>query len=153
MFGQYAALARVLAMLLAAAGLFCSGWYVNGMRHENVALKAKNDADAAARATEAVWTLKVYDLATRLRLSQESADNEENRVTAGLLDGSIRLQPRLTCVSQAAPAASGGNDPAPTGLTGSDAAALIAIAADGDRAIRQLDACQSYVKQILGDQN
>lgn len=45
--GQYAALARVLAMLFAAAGLFCSGWYVNGMRHENADLKRTSKERAA----------------------------------------------------------------------------------------------------------
>lgn len=46
MTGQYAALARLLAMLLAASGLFFSGWYVNGLRHERNALEA--DASATA---------------------------------------------------------------------------------------------------------
>jgi hypothetical protein len=40
MTGQYAALARLLALLVAAAGLFFAGWYVNGLRHERNALEA-----------------------------------------------------------------------------------------------------------------
>lgn len=45
--GQYAALARVLALLVAATGLFMSGWYVNGIRHERNALKADADSQSA----------------------------------------------------------------------------------------------------------
>lgn len=47
MTGQYAALARVLALLVAAAGLFFAGWYVNGLRHERNALKEDADSQSA----------------------------------------------------------------------------------------------------------
>jgi hypothetical protein len=45
--GQYAALARVLALLVAALGLFMSGWYVNGLRHERNALASDADRQSA----------------------------------------------------------------------------------------------------------
>ena len=45
--GQYAAVARVLALLVAAAGLFMSGWYVNGLRHERNALASDADRQSA----------------------------------------------------------------------------------------------------------
>jgi len=39
--GQYAALARMLAVLIAAAGLFCSGWWIRGVKDERDTLKDK----------------------------------------------------------------------------------------------------------------
>lgn len=147
----YKGLALTVIVLSGLSASFFSGWWVNGMRHENASLKAQNGAEAKAREQEKVWERKVYDLAYRLRVSQEQSDNEQSAVVTGLNDGTIRLQPRLTCVSQAPAAPSGGDDPPATGLTVSDAVSLIGIAGEGDSAIRQLEACQAYVRQITGE--
>lgn len=75
MFGQYAALARVLALLLAAAGLFYSGWWVNGMRHENAALKATSKERAALDKALADERVKAASLDAQVQalLSREPA--------------------------------------------------------------------------------
>ena len=43
----YKILAALVACLLALGLSFSSGWYVNGLRHENAALKASSSARAA----------------------------------------------------------------------------------------------------------
>lgn len=120
MFGQYAALARVLAMLLAAAGLFCSGWYVNGMRHENADLKRTSKERAALDKALADERVRAAGLDAQVQqlLAREPA--------VKTIRETIRANPS-TCVRP---------EPVTDGLSRAVASANQAIAASrGDKAV------------------
>lgn len=121
MFGQYAALARVLAMLLAAAGLFFSGWYVRGLKSERDALK--ESAGERAR------------LDAQLESERKRADGYSQQVI-DLLANTPQATNTVREIVRANPSACVRPEPVTDGLSRALASANQAIAASrGDKAV------------------
>lgn len=97
-----------------------------------------------ARADEQAHTAAVTDLAYQLQKANHDADIQTSKLRDALRTGAQRLYVPAACPIQAPASAA-----APTGdrfetraeLDPATAEALVAITDDGDRAIRQLNAC------------
>lgn len=116
--------------------------------------KARQSADAlaateAARAAEQRLAAEQSAIAWRLFQDNYHAQIEIDRLRADLAAGTLRLRQRFSCPTSRVPATPGtvaGSDGAnATGFTAADADTAFGIAADGDRAIRALTACQALL--------
>ena len=160
-----------VAGLAAGAAL---GWRVESWRAEAQVAQAQAEQaatlaaisnEAAAAATHNQQELQ--DLQGRIATLDAShlqelnnARAENDRLRADVAAGTRRLSVCAACPAPAGGSATG----APAGAAGvdhataradidrRDAAALLAIVGRGDAAIRQLSACQAYVKTILAAQ-
>lgn len=151
---------RPLALcLLCGAAL---GWTVQGWRkdaaiaelREAAATSAATAATRLAQATARVRALErdasaaVVQRADQLTQEQDHAKTERERFNAAVRSGAVRLSIPVA-IGKCAASAGSGNSPsagadqhqARTELDHETAAALGAIAGDGDDAIRQLNAC------------
>ena len=138
---------------------FVAGWAAQGWRKDAAiaqlqraaATSAGTAATALVQATGRVLTLEraaVTSLAVRaeqLNQEQDHAKTERDRFNAGVRNGAVRVSIPVAsgqCAAVADPAPAGGNrGQARAELDGETAAALDAIAGDGDDATRQLNAC------------
>lgn len=138
---------------------FVAGWAAQGWRKEAVIAELQRGAatGAATAATKlAQATARVLELeraagaalavrADQLNQEQDDAKNERDRFNAGVRSGAVRVSIPIAggqCAAVADPAPAVGNrSQARAELDGETAAALDAIAGDGDDATRQLNAC------------
>jgi prophage endopeptidase len=156
-----------LALFLAAAG----GWISNGWRLGQqieqqqaafqadlstinlAAAKAQQDANEQRKALAKAIQ---QDSATRYQ-EYTDAQHQNVQLRADLLTAQRRLSVRVSGCSAAAQvptsAGTGGVDHAAgrADLDPGDSAAILGVANRGDDAIRQLTACQGYVRKILGE--
>lgn len=131
------------------------GWYERDA--EMQAEIAKKNAEA--RATEQKLTEQVNQTATKLTEANNAIDEKQSALDRAIRAGRVRL-PASSCVpaTSSAPAPAGdrnqaGSQPDPTTDGPSDAerqtlAAIAEIAAAGDRAINQLNACIDAYNQV-----
>lgn len=138
---------------------FVAGWAAQGWRKDAAiaqlqraaATSAAIAATALVQATTRVLTLEraagaaVAERAEQLHQDQNHAKTERDRFNAGVRSGAVRVSIPVAssqCAALADPAPAGGNrGQARAELDGETAAALDAIAGDGDDATRQLNAC------------
>lgn len=103
-----------------------------------------------ARAAEQRLAAEQSAIAWRLFQDNHHAKIEIDRLRADLAAGTLRLRQRFACPATRVPATPGtaaGSDGAnATGFTAADAGIALGIAADGDRAVRALTACQALLK-------
>lgn len=148
----WAILAAVV--LLVASGLYFRAHYIGvgesrvqaqwDAREADYALK-RAEAAIAARNTEARHRAEYAAIAARFLAEQKEADENHDRVVAGLRAGSIRVRDRLRCPAPAgmpqAPADSGRTAQAGEGgLSVADAEVVLRAGADADAIARQLNA-------------
>ena len=108
---------------------------------ELVQVAATTKANAEARATEQTHAKQVTELAYQLKKAND--DVKTTKLRADVLSGAVRLSVPTTgpvCSSESAGAASGTGTETRAELDPKTADDLIAIAKDGDDAIRQLNA-------------
>ena len=136
---------KALALIAAIAIGFAFGYHQAEV--EQQAAHAQALEQAQEREHELV--LAVNDIATRLQKAKEDAQNRNNSVLHGLRSGTVRLSiPSAACAGQS-PAAAAGNQPeARAELDRPTAEALVSIAADGDSAINQLNACIDAYNEV-----
>jgi len=138
---------------------FVAGWAAQGWRKDvaiaqlqsAAATSAATAAAALVQATGRVLTLEraagaaLAQRADQLTQDQDDAKTERDRFNAGVRSGAVRLSIPVAsgqCAAVADPAPAGGNrGQARAELDGETAAALDAIAGDGDDATQQLNAC------------
>ena len=109
---------------------------------ENGAVVGKLNEEA--RSAEEAHTKQVNDLAYKLTKANSDANTENSRLRTQLRAGTQRLYLPAACPVQASPStapATGDRHEARAELDPEAAATLVTIAEDGDRAIRQLNAC------------
>lgn len=156
-----------LALFLAAAG----GWISNGWRlgQKIEQQKAAFQADlstinlAAAKAQQeaneqrqALAKAIQQDSATRFQ-EYTDAQHQNAQLRADLLTAQRRLSVKVSgCsataeVSSSASAGSMDHAAGRADLDPGDSAAILGVANRGDDAIRQLTACQAYVRKVLGE--
>jgi hypothetical protein len=141
---------------------FVAGWMAQGWRKDAAiavlqraaATSAATAATALVQATGRVLTLEraagvaLVQRADQLTQDQDHAKNERDRFNAGVRSGAVRLSISVAggqCATATVPvdtaAAGGDRHQARAELDPATAAALDAIAGDGDDATRQLNAC------------
>lgn len=116
--------------------------------------KAIDEAKAAARDAERRHEKALDAVQNKLILERAIGYEERDRVINDLRAGNRRLQQRFTCPpagrSGGVPAATTGtgadNGTGGAGFTAADAEIAFRIAADGDDAIRKLQACQAVIR-------
>lgn len=133
---------------LIALLLVFGGGYWTGQHYEAKAQQAEVDKlNAQAQAKEAALAAAVTTTATALRSSNEKAKTIAKQRDAAIASGALKL--RVPIQATVCPVHTATDAPAPAGdsvqagaeLDGKTAQALVAITDDGDKAIRQLNAC------------
>lgn len=115
--------------------------------------EARQLAEVNARKAEERYRAEVRAVAQRFLDKQEEAREENERLVAAVAAGERRLRQRFTCpagVSGAGPTTGGTDAAQEGGLSPEDFRVLAGIAADGDRAIRQLTALQEACAIRIG---
>jgi hypothetical protein len=151
MFGiplPYIALAIGIALFGSYRGGYHFGWEDrdNDMK---LAIAQKNDE---ARAKEKELGEKLQDQETKLRKAQDDVKKKQSAMHELARTGRLRL-PTASCPQANASATISIGNPQPTDTTETELerqtiAALIDIAADGDKAIVKLNACASAYEEV-----
>jgi hypothetical protein len=142
----------ILGFVLAMLSAFGSGYYKgeqNEYERQQLEIAALN---AKARETEQAMAKVAQTYGDTLRKANNVAKIKEAKLRADLDSGALKLRipvkaPNCTFPVSETPAAASGSDTgtASAELDRQTSEALIAIAADGDAAIRKLNACiQTY---------
>jgi hypothetical protein len=134
----------LLGLVLAILGSFGGGYY-KGKKDENTRQQIEiAAANEKARQTEQNMAAVANTYATTLRNAQNAARAKETKLRADAATGALRLSiptQAPVCPAPNATPAAGDSREARAELDRSTAEALISIAADGDAAIRKLNAC------------
>ena len=151
MFGiplPYIALAIGIALFGSYRGGYHFGWEDrdNDMK---IAIAQKNDE---ARAKEKELGEKLQDQETKLRKAQDDVKKKQSAMHELARTGRLRL-PAPSCPQNSASATIAAGDTQPSQSDASESerqtiAALIDIAAEGDKAITKLNACASAYEEV-----
>ena len=151
MFGiplPYIALAIGIALFGSYRGGYHFGWEDrdNDMK---IAIAQKNDE---ARAKEKELGEKLQDQETKLRKAQDDVKKKQSAMHELARTGRLRL-PAPSCPQASASATTTAGDTQPSQSDASESerqtiAALIDIAAEGDKAITKLNACASAYEEV-----
>ena len=141
----------ILMAVLSAAG---SGYY-KGQHDENTRQQVEIAAlNAKARETEQNMAKVANTYAETLRKSQNAARTKETKLRADVASGALRLSiPTQSplCSPSVTPATAGDNSgETRTELSGQVSETLIAIASEGDAAIRKLNQCIQTYETLKG---
>jgi len=141
----------ILMAILSAAG---SGYYKGSedeITRQQVEIAALN---AKARETEQNMTKVANTYAETLRKSQNAARTKETKLRADVASGALRLSiptQSPVCSTSVTPASTGDNSgETRTELSGQVSETLIAIASEGDAAIRKLNQCIQTYETLKG---
>jgi hypothetical protein len=137
----------LLSILMAVVGAFGSGYYKGG-KDENARQQLEiATLNAEARVKEQALITVVQTQSTKLQKANQDAKLAQQKRNADIDSGALRLRLPVkapNCPVQAAtdtPVASGDSVQTSAELDGETAKSLVAITDDGDKAIRQLNAC------------
>ena len=144
----------LLGILMTVLGAFGSGYYKGG-EDENVRQQAEiASLNAKARETEQNMAKVANTYAETLRKSQNAARTKETKLRADVASGALRLsiptQSPVCSTSVTAVAAGDNSGEARTELSGQVSETLIAIASEGDAAIRKLNQCIQTYETLKG---
>ena len=145
----------VLLGILMAIGSSFGGGYWKGSHDENVRQQVEIAAlNAKARETEQNMAKVANTYAETLRKSQNAARTKETKLRADVASGALRLsiptQSPVCSTSVTAVAAGDNSGEARTELSGQVSETLIAIASEGDSAIRKLNQCIQTYETLKG---
>ena len=145
----------VLLGILMAIGSSFGGGYWKGSHDENVRQQVEIAAlNAKARETEQNMAKVANTYAETLRKSQNAARTKETKLRADVASGALRLsiptQSPVCSTSVASVTAGDNSGEARTELSGQVSETLIAIASEGDAAIRKLNQCIQTYETLKG---
>ena len=137
----------LLGILMAVLGAFGSGYYKGG-EDENARQQAEIAIlNAEARVKEQALITAIQTQSTKLQKANQDAKLAQQKRNADIDSGALRLRLPVKApncpipASDDPPVASGDSVQATAELDGETAKSLVAITDDGDKAIRQLNAC------------
>jgi hypothetical protein len=141
----------ILMAVLSAAG----GGYFKGQHDENTRQQVEIAAlNAKARETEQNMAKVANTYAETLRKSQNAARTKETKLRADVASGALRLsiptQSPVCSTSVTAVTAGDNSGETRTELSGQVSETLIAIASEGDAAIRKLNQCIQTYETLKG---
>jgi hypothetical protein len=141
----------ILMAVLSAAG----GGYFKGQHDENTRQQVEIAAlNAKARETEQNMVKVANTYAETLRKSQNAARIKETKLRADVASGALRLsiptQSPVCSTSVTAVTAGDNSGETRTELSGQVSETLIAIASEGDAAIRKLNQCIQTYETLKG---
>ena len=142
----------ILAIGIALFGSYRGGYHFGWQDRDNdmkIAIAQKNDE---ARAKEKELGEKLQDQETKLRKAQDDVKKKQSAMHELARTGRLRLPtPRCPHNNSSATTATGNTQPSQPDASESERqtiAALIDIAAEGDRAITKLNACASAYEEV-----
>jgi DNA-binding protein YbaB len=142
----------LVASLLAIIGAYFYGHHQGYQECYSEAVAKVAKANDAARAKEQELNEKVNQTASALRKANNDAQVKITKLTADVQSGAMRLSIPVTsnsvCSSNATGTTGGDQPQARAELDGQASANLIAITADGDKAIRALQACIASYNEV-----
>jgi len=141
-----------LAIGIALFGSYRGGYHFGWQDRDNdmkIAIAQKNDE---ARAKEKELGEKLQDQETKLRKAQDDVKKKQSAMHELARTGRLRL-PAPSCPQNNASATTATGDTQPSQSDASESerqtiAALIDIAAEGDKAITKLNACASAYEEV-----
>lgn len=138
-----------------AIGSSFGGGYWKGSHDENVRQQVEIAAlNAKARETEQNMAKVANTYAETLRKSQNAARTKETKLRADVASGALRLsiptQSPVCSTSVASVTAGDNSGETRTELSGQVSETLIAIASEGDAAIRKLNQCIQTYETLKG---
>ena len=131
------------------AGWFANGWRLNEKIEATAAehAQALQRAEQEARAKEQEWQSAHNDLQAKYEQEKKDAESKIADLRLRVRSGTVRLSvPARGCAVSSNPGTGAGETRAE--LDGKTADDLVAIAADGDRAIRDLNLCIDLYKAL-----
>jgi hypothetical protein len=142
----------IVGVLVSLFGSYRVGHHYGWLERDNdmkIAIAQKNDE---ARAKEKELGEKLQDQETKLRKAQDDVKKKQSAMHELARTGRLRL-PAPSCpqVNASAPTAAGDTQPSQSDASESERqtiAALIDIAAEGDKAITKLNACASAYEEV-----
>ena len=142
----------IVGVLISLFGTYRVGHHYGWLERDNdmkIAIAQKNDE---ARAKEKELGDKLQDQETKLRKAQDDVKKKQSAMHELARTGRLRL-PAPSCPQANASAAISIGNPQPTDTTETELerqtiAALIDIAAEGDKAIVKLNACASAYEEV-----
>jgi len=139
-----------LAFALAVGLSFAAGHYKGYAASEAEQAIVILEANAQARLVEQLMTTKLNETTTKLRKENDAAKSQITTLRSNVASGALRLSIAAPSCVPTAPdtAPASGNQQARAELDPTAANALIAIAADGDEAIRKLNSCIDAYNQV-----
>ena len=145
----------VLLGILMAIGSSFGGGYWKGQDDENTRQQVEIAAlNAKARETEQNMAKVANTYAETLRKSQNAARTKETKLRADVASGALRLsiptQSPVCSTSVTAVTAGDNSGETRTELSGQVSETLIAIACEGDSAIRKLNQCIQTYETLKG---
>jgi len=140
------------AVGIALLGSYKGGYHYGWTDRDNdmkIAIAKKNDE---ARAKEAELGTKLIDQETKLRKAQDDIVKKQSAMHELARTGRLRL-PTPSCPQASPSATTSTGDTQPSSATETELerqtiAALIDLAADGDKAITKLNACVSAYEEV-----
>jgi len=144
----------ILGIVMAVLSSF-GGGYFKGEHDEYTRQQVEIAAlNAKARETEQAMANVANTYAETLRKSQNAARTKETKLRADVASGALRLsiptQSPVCSTSVTAVTAGDNSGEARTELSGQISEALIAIASEGDSAIRKLNQCIQTYETLKG---
>jgi len=142
----------IVGVLVSLFGSYRVGHHYGWLERDNdmkIAIAQKNDE---ARAKEKELGEKLQDQETKLRKAQDDVKKKQSAMHELARTGRLRL-PAPSCPQNNASATTATGDTQPSQSDASESerqtiAALIDIAAEGDRAITKLNACASAYEEV-----
>jgi len=142
----------LVASLFAIIGAYFYGHHQGYQECYSEAVAKVAKANEQARAREQELNEKVNQTASALKKANNEAQVKITKLTADVQSGAMRLSIPVTsnsvCSANTAGTAGGDQPKARAELDGQASANLIAITADGDKAIRALQACITSYNQV-----
>jgi hypothetical protein len=141
----------IIGTICTILGAYFYGHHAGYKDCYNEAIAKVAKANQEARTKEAELTSKVNETANQLRKANETAQVKITKLTADVQSGALRLSIPIASNSVCAtnsPTTANGDTTARAELDGKASANLIAITADGDKAIRSLNACITAYNQV-----
>lgn len=138
---------EALIAILIAVGLYAYGHH-KGWADRDAEMQAEiASKNEEARAKEQELNQKLNDNANKLQEANNAISEKQSALDRAIRAGRVRLPSSCVQASSSAPA-SGGNNQAGTDADAETLRLIAQIAADGDRAINQLNACIDAYEQV-----
>jgi len=141
----------ILGALTAVIGAYFYGHHAGYQECYDEAVAKVARANDEARKKEQELNAKVNATASALRKANDEAQVKISKLTSDVQSGAVRLSIPLSSNSVCSSNTSGtanGDSTARAELNGKASANLIAITADGDKAIRSLNACIASYNEV-----
>jgi hypothetical protein len=142
-------IAKLLFCLTLIVSMVGAGWFARGWKDSRDVLEQKIEGVEKAQDKTESTKQAVFEIDKQLTKESEDAKNKIDALNSGIINGGVRFATKTANrVPEKTKPAGMDNGSATAELDREVSLDLISITADGDRAIRQLTACQKIVQSV-----